>query len=296
MFRCSLVVLGLLVSGWQSAATAQWQLPPGVKTFQVNGYPMAFLERGTGEPVVLVHGVLNDYRSWSRQTASPPAGFRLIAVSLRHSYPERWDGKGDKNSERQHAEDLAAFIEALGIGPVHLVGHSMGGIAGFRMAQARPDLIKSLVLMEAPIYSLLPPASDSGEGQNEIATVLKAVKARFEQGDIEGGLQLWVDRDTPGTWQRRSDATRQRPRDNAWTLIQSGDGSNPITCSDFKVLTMPVLLMQGEKTPRRLANIVDATHKCLPSSEHMVIPDAGHAMHVMNPAAFEKALVQFLSK
>jgi hypothetical protein len=42
--------------------------------------------------------------------------------------------------------------------------------------------------------------------------------------------------------------------------------------------------------------IVDATHKCLPSAEHASIPDAGHAMHVMNPAGFEKVLVQFLSK
>jgi pimeloyl-ACP methyl ester carboxylesterase len=59
---------------------------------------------------------------------------------------------------------------------------------------------------------------------------------------------------------------------------------------------MPVLLMQGEKTSRRLASIVDATHKCLPSGERATIPNAGHGMHLMNPAAFEKTLVQFLSK
>jgi pimeloyl-ACP methyl ester carboxylesterase len=58
---------------------------------------------------------------------------------------------------------------------------------------------------------------------------------------------------------------------------------------------MPVLLMQGEKTSRRLASIVDATHKCLPSAERATIPDAGHQMHA-NPAAFEKGLVQFLSR
>ena len=59
---------------------------------------------------------------------------------------------------------------------------------------------------------------------------------------------------------------------------------------------MPVLLLQGEKTLRRYAMIVDATHKCLPSAERATIPDAGHAMHAMNPAGFEKMLVQFLSK
>ena len=293
MLRILVIVLGLLAPLWQTSLAAPWELPTGVKTLTVNGYPMAYFERGAGETVVLVHGVPNDYRSWTLQTASPPAGFRLIAVSLRHAYPERWDGKGDTYSIKQHAEDLAAFIEGLGVGPVYLVAHSRGGIVGFRMAQARPDLVKKLVLMEAAFNSLLPP---SGEGRSQIATVVKAVRARFAEGDIEGGLQLWVDRDTPGTWQGRSDEDRQRARDNAWTRIPRGGGGSPITCSDFAVLTMPVLLMQGEKTPRRRANIVDATHKCLPSAERVTIPDAGHSMHVMNPPAFEAALVRFLAK
>ena len=59
---------------------------------------------------------------------------------------------------------------------------------------------------------------------------------------------------------------------------------------------MPVLLLQGEKTLRRYAMIVDATHKCLPSAQRATIPDAGHGMHLMNPAAFEKTLGQFLSR
>jgi len=118
----------VLLSAWHTAAAALWTLPAGIKTIDVNGYPMAFLESGTGESVVLVHGAGGDYRSWARQVASPPRGFRLIAVSLRHYYPERWDGKGVTFSVRQHAEDLALFIEALGVGPVYLVAHSRGGL------------------------------------------------------------------------------------------------------------------------------------------------------------------------
>lgn len=76
----------------------------------------------------------------------------------------------------------------------------------------------------------------------------------------------------------------------------AGGSDNPVTCADLGGLRMPVLLMQGEKTSRRLASIVDATHKCLPSAERATIPNAGHGMHLMNPAGFEKVLVQFLSK
>jgi pimeloyl-ACP methyl ester carboxylesterase len=58
---------------------------------------------------------------------------------------------------------------------------------------------------------------------------------------------------------------------------------------------MPVLLVQGEKTPRRFANLVDAAHKCLPSAQRATISGAGHAMHFDNRAAFEATLVKFLS-
>jgi len=147
MIRILLVMLGLL-SAWNTVTAAPWILPAGVKTLEVNGYPMAFLESGTGESVVLVHGGGTDYRTWRRQVESPPRGFRLIGVSLRHYYPERWDGKGGTFSIRQHAEDVAAFIEALKVGPVYLVGHSRGGSVVVRTAQARPALVKKLVLME----------------------------------------------------------------------------------------------------------------------------------------------------
>ena len=225
---------------------------------------------------------------------SPPRGFRLIAVSLRHYYPERWDGKGDTFSVKQHAEDLATFIQALGIGPVFLVGHSRGGPVVVRTVQARPALIKKLVLMEGAFGPLLekPASGDDGPGLSPIA---KATRARFDQGDIEGGLELWWDRDTPGAWARLPEEQRQITRDNACTLI-AGGSDNPVTCADLAGLRMSVLLMQGEKTSRRLASIVDATNKCLPSAERATIPNAGHGMHLMNPAEFEKALVQFLSK
>jgi pimeloyl-ACP methyl ester carboxylesterase len=293
MIRILIVMLGLL-SAWDRVGAAPWALPPGVKTLEVNGYPMAFLESGTGEPVVLVHGSGADYRTWRRQVESPPRGFRLIAISLRHYYPERWDGKGDKFSDDQHAEDLGRFIETLAVGPVFLVAHSSGGRVAMKTAQKRSMLVKKLVLMEG-LFNAVLPESASEDGEPQIGAVRKAVRARFEQGDIDGGLELWVDRDTPGTWARRGEEERQRSRDNAWTLIARESGK-PVTCADLGGLKMPVLLLQGEKTPRRYASIVDATHKCLPSAERATIPEAGHAMHAMNPAGFEKMLVQFLSK
>ena len=117
-------------------------------TLRVNGYEMAFVERGTGAPLVLVHGTFGDYRSWALQMEPFGARFRTIAVSLRHCWPERWDGEGDDFTVQQHEKDVAAFIAALGAGPVHLIGHSRGGHIAFQVAQHFPDRIGKLALVE----------------------------------------------------------------------------------------------------------------------------------------------------
>ena len=61
MIRVLIVMLGLLLAG-HSVEAAPWTLPAGIKTLEVNGYPMAFLASGTGESIVLVHGAGTDYR------------------------------------------------------------------------------------------------------------------------------------------------------------------------------------------------------------------------------------------
>jgi pimeloyl-ACP methyl ester carboxylesterase len=148
---CALA-LAFGLTGCQTIQKPAWDLPAGIKILSANDYPMAFQERGVGPTVVLVHGTLQDYRYWDAQVASLSPQFRVIAVSLRHYYPERWNGKGDDFSVKQHVRDLAVFIEELRAGPVYLVGHSRGGRVAFDAARIRPKLM----LMEATLYSLLP--------------------------------------------------------------------------------------------------------------------------------------------
>ena len=58
-------------------------------SLRVNGYEMAYVEQGAGEPVLLVHGSLNDHRFWAPQMYAFAARFRTVAVCLRHCWPER---------------------------------------------------------------------------------------------------------------------------------------------------------------------------------------------------------------
>ena len=112
------------------------------------------------------------------------AGRRLIVPSLRHYFPEHWDGKGDKFTMIQHVEDVIAFIQGLGVGSVDLIGHSRGGHLAFRLALKRPDLVDRLVLAEPGgtlDESLLP----AGEEDGLPAAVQKErVKERVEDGHL----------------------------------------------------------------------------------------------------------------
>jgi pimeloyl-ACP methyl ester carboxylesterase len=107
---------------------------------RVNDHDMAYLEVGGGTPLVCVHGSLCDFRIWSPVLGPLSRQHRVIAVSMRHYFPEHWDGAGPGFTMAQHVADAIAFIEALGEGPVHLMGHSRGGHIAFRVAQHRPDL------------------------------------------------------------------------------------------------------------------------------------------------------------
>src|SRR4030081_1520966 len=80
-----------------------------MQTLSVNGYDMAFLEVGQGPPLVCVHGSLCDFRIWSCVLGPLSRKHRVITVSLRHFFPEHWDGVGDTYSIAQHTADGIAF-------------------------------------------------------------------------------------------------------------------------------------------------------------------------------------------
>ena len=159
-----------------------------MKYLRVNDYDMAYLEVGNGRPLVCVHGTFNDFRCWSPVLGPLSRKRRVIALSLRHFFPEQWDGRGGKFTIAQHVADVTAFIEALQAGPVDLFGHSRGGHIAFRVAQQRPELLRKLILAEPG--GELDASLRQGEAipQTRAKRVADAAE-RITAGDLDGGLK-----------------------------------------------------------------------------------------------------------
>jgi len=109
----------------------------------VNGYDMAYLDIGQGPSLLCVHGSLCDFRIWSAVLGPLTRKHRVIAVSLRHFFPEHWDGVGDTLFDRAAHSRRCRLHREAAIGPVDLMGHSRGGHICFRVAQRRPELCEN---------------------------------------------------------------------------------------------------------------------------------------------------------
>lgn len=274
-----------------------------MKTLRVNDYDMAYLDIGQGAPLVCVHGSLNDFRAWAAVLKPLSANRQLIVPSLRHYFPEHWDGRGGNFSMAQHVDDMIAFIEGLSLGPVDLIGHSRGGHLAFQLALKRPDLLGKLVLAEpggTMDETLNPQSSDEGDGEGAPAAGSRAhvaqASGRIEAGDLDGGLRAFIDGiGGPGTWDALPPADRQMREDNAYTLLaQVDEGRQPYTKAQAEALSVPTLLVGGADTPGMLPLIVRAMAAHVPNAQMVIIPDAGHNMFRQQPTAFCEAVLPFL--
>jgi pimeloyl-ACP methyl ester carboxylesterase len=265
---------------------------------QVSGYDIPYIEVGEGMPLVAVHGTLGDFRVWSPVFGPLSKRHRVISLSLRHFFPEHWEGVGTDYKISQHVADVVGFIEAMGKGSVDLMGHSRGGHIAFRVAQQRPDLLRRLVLAE-PIGdldpSLLPP--DAPPPVHPIGTRYSVTAERVTAGDIDGALMLFAENyDGPGGWERVPPMVRQTWRDNAYTLIgQADEQRQPFTRADAEAISVPTLIIMGADTPGAIPLMSRSLAAHVRGSRIEVIPNARHFMFEDDPIRFCAAVLEFLA-
>ena len=144
---------------------------------ETNEIELSFEDEGDGQPVVFVHGSLSDSRNWDQHRGMITAQFRMIAPTQRYFGVSPWPDDGRNFSIQTHADDLAAFISALRLDPVVIVGHSYGGAVSLAMAVRRPELVDRLFLYESSQSTFVDESDAFSRATNERLGVILAGKA-----------------------------------------------------------------------------------------------------------------------
>ncbi|MGI4861867.1 MAG: alpha/beta fold hydrolase [Janthinobacterium lividum] len=278
---------------------------------------IGFLEAGAGSrpPLLLVHGSLCDYRYWHPQIAALAAHQRVIVVSLPFYFPVAQQPAATAFSVDAHADALHALVVAQGWTDVTLVGHSRGGSVCFQFAKRHPAALAALVLadpggqivdqrldgsgFDADEVACNPAdgaASPQGRGAMYDSADPRMVATRLiERGDVDAGLELFVDTvSRPGFWRRSGAAFQGMARDNAHTLsAQMRDALPTYTRDAAQRIAVPTLLLNGEKSPAVFLTAGAALEQWIPDVRRVAMKGASHGMNLSHAGEFNRLVQGF---
>ncbi len=295
----TILAAGLVAVLGAATAAAQDTAPPIRVATLPGGVTLHYVEAGHGDPVVFVHGSLSFGGYWSDEVGYFAASHRVVAYSRRYNFPNH-NSIRPGYSAIVDAEDLAALIGELGLGRVHVVGHSYGALTALFLAARHPELVRSLVLAEPPAVSLLGHLSrHPALGRATLADIrehmLAPMTEAFKRGDREAGIAAfmsYVFRD-PQAWQKLPEPARQDALRNAgeWdAMLTSGELFPTLEPSAVRAIHAPVLLLSGELSYPFLGLIDEELLHLLPDARRVVVPQAGHQMWIEQPQVCRDAV------
>jgi pimeloyl-ACP methyl ester carboxylesterase len=259
-----------------------------VEVFRANGLEIAYERVGEGPPLVFVHGAASDARLWRPQLAALGGEFTVVA----------WDEPGAGRSSDvpahfallDYAGCLAELIEALALGPAHVVGMSWGGTLVQELYRHHPELVATLVLVDtyAGWKGSLPPE----EVRARVTGAYRALDVPAEEFDPARALPGWFACDPPAEFvpllEEMAAAVRPESMRTALRLMAEADQRDLLPR-----IAVPTLLIWGELDARSPLGVARQFEEAIPDTELVVIPGAGHVSNLEGPEPFNDAVREF---
>ena len=258
------------------------------KIIEIGGRQLYYVDQGEEgqQPIIFIHGGLDDYRCWQFQIDSFSKKYRAISYSRRFAYPNKWIGNVvTDNTIEENAKDLAELIRKLDLAPAHLVGASYGAYIALYCASKNPELAKTMVLNEPPIMQFLarsPIKEDVELLQRFITHVQIPSQDAFKRGDFGKGVQTFMDTimNMENFFEKIPEEVKEYLMDNAKSLeseLESAMSTSFTTQDVKKITTIPTLLVKGELSPKYFLRILDILSENMPNNtEQIVIPNVSH--------------------
>jgi pimeloyl-ACP methyl ester carboxylesterase len=263
---------------------------------RINGVRLFWDLRGeTGDLLVLVHGSWGNHHNWDSVVPGLARSFRVVTYDRRgHSQSERPGGQGHVEED---VADLAALIDQIGCGPAHIAGNSFGAAIVLRLAGERPDLFRSLIVHEPPLFRLLEHEPEAQAALSAITDRIGIVVRMLEAGDHLGGARQFVETIAygPGAWERLSADVRETFVFNAPTWLDEAHDPESLTLNldRLRALSAPALLTFGGQSPPFFPLVVRQIAQRIPQAVTRTFPGAGHVPHLSHPDEYVSGVTRF---
>ena len=256
-----------------------------------------YSERGTGDPVLLVHAGM--YADWFAQLASRPEleAYRIVRIR-RAGYASGPPPSRHLRIE-DHAAHLAALMAALRIDRAHICGHSSSAFIALQLAIDHPDAARSLVLLEPALGKVLDGPVAAAFAQATVAPAMQAAAA----SDLAGAFDTWM-RGVGGAGYADT-LDRALGQDECRAAIQQSafffrDEGPAVREWDFDAnaaatVSQPTLLVAGEQTVEAFRAVVQRLAVMLPNAEASTLAGADHLMPLTHPAELAEVIAGFVA-
>ncbi len=253
---------------------------------KLNEIDVYYEVHGAGEPVLLLHGLGSSTEDWEPEVARLAGNWRVITCDTR--------GHGRSSKPRGHytllqfAADTAGLLDHLACGPAHVVGLSMGGCIAFQLAVDRPDLVRSLVIVNSGPEMIL------RTWRERLAIRMRDVIVRFsgmrKMGEVLAPRLLPGDRHAE--LQRRF-VERWARNDGRAYLASLHAMIGWSVAARLGEIRCPTLIVASEfdYTP---TSAKEAYLPRIAGAQLAVIPNAHHAVPIEDPDALNNVLERFL--
>ncbi len=261
-------------------------------SISVGGVELRYLDSGRGPAIVLVHGFPLDHNMWNGQVAVLSRQYRVIAPDLR-GFGRSGAGQQETISMAQQADDLAALLDAVGIGePVVVCGLSMGGYIAFAFWKKYRPRLRGLILCDTRA------AADTPEAAASRRETAQAVLQDGPAVLIASMLPRLLD---PATLDRNprlvSGLRKMMAGGEARGIAAAARGM--AERDDFTphlpAIDCPTLLVVGQHDAISTPAEMGAMARAIPGARLVEIPAAGHMAPLEQPEQVNAALLQFLA-
>jgi len=274
---------------------------PDSQFITLNGVRVHYKQTGQGQPaMLLLHGFAASEFSW-REAMQPLAKFGTVIAYDRPAFglterPQKWTGENPYGSEFQ-ADTVFAMMDAKNVQQAILIGNSAGGTIATLAALRHPERVRALVLVDAAIYS---GKSSSGVMdwllQTPQAQRLGPLFVRsIKDWGMDFARSAWHDpsKITPDIWTGYLKPLKADNWDRGlWEFNQAPRAVSLSTRLDE--IKLPVLVITGDDD--RIVPTENSVRLAreLPHARLAVIPNCGHVPHEECPAAFMRAVAEFI--